>query len=52
MPLATGCGAFGLLDGILDLKIGLPSLNGHNTAILNGNLQTATTEAVLASEKF
>jgi hypothetical protein len=51
-PLASGCGAFGLLDPILDFKIGLPSLNGHNTAILNGNLQTATTEAVLASEKF
>jgi hypothetical protein len=51
-PLAEGCGAFNLLDGILDLKIGLPSANGHNTAILNGELKAATPEAVIASEKF
>ena len=53
-PAAEGCGEFFsfIIDPILDAKIGLPSSDGHNTAILAGELKTATTEAVLASEKF
>lgn len=53
-PAAEGCGGFFsfLIDPILDAKIGLPSAAGHNTAILEGTLNTAEAEAVLASEKF
>jgi hypothetical protein len=51
-PVAEGCGeAFAfLIDPLIDAKIGLPSLAGHNTAILTGELKTATVEAVLANE--
>lgn len=51
-PVAEGCGGlFALLiDPIIDAKIGLPSPQGKNTAILNGELKTATSEAVLANE--
>jgi hypothetical protein len=53
-PVAEGCGGIFsfLIDPILDAKIGLPSTAGHNTAILNGTLKSATTEEVIASEKF
>jgi hypothetical protein len=54
VPVAEGCGgivAF-LLDPIIDTKLGLPSEAGHNTAILNGTLNDAEVEAVLASESF
>lgn len=54
-PAAEGCGEFlfvtGFLNGLVDSKIGLPSAAGHNTAILDGTLRTATAEAVLDSEK-
>jgi len=51
-PEAEGCGEFFsfLIDPLIDAKIGLPSAAGHNTAILNGELKTATVEAVLANE--
>jgi hypothetical protein len=51
-PAAEGCGGlFSLLiNPIIDAKIGLPSASGKNTAILNGELKTATREAVLANE--
>jgi len=53
-PVAEGCGEFFsfLIDPIVNSKLGLPSADGHNTAILNGTLNTATAEAVIASEKF
>jgi hypothetical protein len=53
-PVAEGCGEFFsfLIDPILDAKIGLPSAAGKNKAILNGELKSATSEAVIASEKF
>jgi phage baseplate assembly protein gpV len=53
-PVSEGCGGlFSFLIGpIINSKIGLPSAAGHNTAILSGTLNTAETEAVLASEKF
>jgi hypothetical protein len=52
-PKATGCGGFLVelvLDPIINSKIGLPSEDGKNTAILNGNLQESSTESVIASE--
>jgi hypothetical protein len=51
-PGAEGCGeAFAfLIDPLINAKVGLPSAAGHNTAILNGQLETATVEAVQASE--
>jgi len=54
VPVAEGCGGIFsfLLDPIINGKLGLPSASGHNTAILNGTLNTAETEAVLESEKF
>jgi hypothetical protein len=49
-PTTSGCGEFlgitGFLDGIVNSKIGLPSTAGHNTAILDGTLRTATAKAV------
>ncbi len=53
-PVAEGCGEFFsfLIDPIVDAKLKLPSPNGSNTAILNGTLNSATPEAVIASEKF
>jgi hypothetical protein len=52
--VSEGCGGvFSFLIGpIINSKIGLPSAAGHNTAILTGSLNTAETEAVVASEKF
>jgi hypothetical protein len=57
-PEAEGCGEqilFGLFTGVIDSavdsEIGLPSASGHNTAVLNGNLENATSKAVKESEK-
>jgi hypothetical protein len=57
-PTSEGCGSqilFGLFTGIIDgavnLQLGLPSASGNNTAILNGNLENASAAAVKASEK-
>jgi hypothetical protein len=41
-----------LIGPIINSKIGLPSAAGKNTAILNGELNTAEVSAVVASEKF
>jgi hypothetical protein len=49
-PVAKGC-AGGLLDGIINNKIGLPSAAGKNTAIQNNTVKQASGEAVIASEK-
>jgi hypothetical protein len=43
-PKATGCGLFGVLDGLIDEKIGLPS--SKNTAVLNGKVEIANSEFV------
>jgi hypothetical protein len=48
-PAVEGC-AGGLLDGIVDSKLGLPSASGKNSATLKGTLQVAAAEAVKASE--
>jgi hypothetical protein len=47
-PKATGCGLLGLLDGIINSKIGLPS--SKNTAVLNGKVELANSELVEESE--
>jgi hypothetical protein len=52
VPVAEGCGEFFsfLIDPIVDSKLGLPSKNGHNTAILSGTLWSAVASEVIASE--
>lgn len=51
-PGVSGCGGLlsSLLDPAIDLKIGLPAASGHNTAILESELQNAGREGVLNSE--
>jgi hypothetical protein len=49
-PEATGC-AYGLLDGIIDSKMGLPSAAGKNTAVLNGKVEIANSELVEEAEE-
>jgi hypothetical protein len=49
-PGATGCGIFGLLDGIINSKIGLPAAAGESTAVLNGKVELANSELVEESE--
>ena len=51
-PVAEGCGGFFsfLIDPIINSKLGLPSKAGANKAVLNGELQSATVEAVKAAE--
>ena len=41
---------WGLLDGIINNKIGLPSPAGKNTAVLNGKVEIANSELVEESE--
>jgi hypothetical protein len=50
VPKASGCGPFGVLDGIIDEKLGLPSASGNNTAVLNGSVEIANAELVAESE--
>jgi len=52
-PGASGCGGplvEGIVDPAVNAELGLPAAAGHNTAILNGKFETATAEAVKASE--
>jgi hypothetical protein len=49
-PDAAGCGLFGLLNGIIDSKLGLPSASGKNVAVLNGKVEIANSELVEESE--
>jgi hypothetical protein len=55
-PGAEGCGEFeslkGFLDTSIDQRLKLPNKAGENTAIFDGELNLASSEAVLASEKF
>ena len=57
-PTAEGCGSqilfglfTGLVDGAVNLELGLPSAAGNNTAILSGTQELATASAVKESEK-
>jgi len=47
-PKATGCGLLGILDGIVNEKLGLPSTK--NVAVLNGYVEIANSSAVEESE--
>jgi hypothetical protein len=51
-PGANGCGGLFsfLIDPFVNSIVGLPSAAGHNTAILEGVLETAQASAVKASE--
>jgi len=53
VPTAEGCGGIFsiLVDPAVDLKLGLPSKAGHNTAILEGKLEKGAAKAVRESEK-
>jgi hypothetical protein len=46
-----GCGLFGVLDGLIESKLGLPSPAGENTAILNNTVEQAGHNAVETSEE-
>jgi hypothetical protein len=48
VPGASGCGGllFLVVDPLVDLSAGVPAAAGHNTAIMNGSLETATVAAV------
>ena len=37
VPAASGCGLLGALDAALDLKVGLPSASGKNSALIDQN---------------
>jgi len=43
VPGASGCGLLGVLDPVLDLKVGLPSPSGKNSALIDqdGELEAA-----------
>jgi hypothetical protein len=48
---AHGCGLLGVLDGLIEAKLGLPSAAGKNTAILNNTVEQAGHNAVETSEE-
>ncbi len=53
-PHAHGCGGFLfelIINPIIDLSVGLPSAAGHNTAILEGQTNTATALAVRTNDE-
>jgi len=51
-PVAEGCGEFFsfLIDPIVNGKLKLPSASGNNKAVLSGELKTASSSTVKASE--
>lgn len=52
VPAAKGCGGLLslLVNPAVNLKLGLPSTDGNNAAVLESTLENATAEAVKASE--
>jgi hypothetical protein len=48
---AHGCGLLGVLDGLIESKLGLPSAAGKNTAVLNNTVEQANASAVETSEE-
>jgi hypothetical protein len=52
-PEATGCGGIfaSLINPLVNSKIGLPSVDGQNTAIQNNFIREATSEGVIGSEE-
>jgi hypothetical protein len=53
VPVANGCGGVlsAAIDPVIDLKLGLPSAAGNNSATLNGTLEQASSSAVEKNEK-
>ena len=49
VPKPTGCGAFGLLNGIVESKLG-STVAGENTAVLNNTVEIAGHNPVEESE--
>ena len=53
VPTATGCGELfgikGVLDGVINEKVGLPSAAGNNKANLEGELNSSSAEEVIRS---
>jgi hypothetical protein len=45
-----GCGLLGVLDGLIESKLGLPSPGGENTAVLNNTVEQAGLGAIEESE--
>jgi hypothetical protein len=45
VPGATGCGPGGLLDSIVNARLGIPAGEGHNTVILEGMIEQTSAEA-------
>jgi len=52
-PEATGCGGIFaiLIDPVIDAKLGLPAVDGLNTAIQNNTIKLGGVPGVIASEK-
>ena len=50
VPGAQGCGGllFLLIDPLVDVAAGVPAAAGHNTAIMNGELETVPASVVVA----
>lgn len=53
VPVVNGCGGLlsSVLDPLIDLKLGLPSASGKNSATLKGTLEQASSTAVEKNEK-
>ena len=53
VPVAEGCGELfgvkGVLDSVVDEKVGLPSAAGNNKAVLDGELNSTAAEEVIRS---
>lgn len=50
VPGATGCGPGGLLDSIVNARLGIPAGEGHNTVILEGTLEQTGAESAREHE--
>jgi hypothetical protein len=52
VPTVNGCGGLfsGIVDPLVDLKLGLESPDGKNTAVLNNTINQAGAKAVVESE--
>jgi hypothetical protein len=50
VPAASGCGPHGILDPLIDTKLGLPAAAGASSAELKATSEQASAEAVRGSE--
>jgi hypothetical protein len=51
-PGASGCGLFGILNGVVNFKSGLPSPPGNNYAILNSDAYVVSASRVFADAPY